>query len=60
MLLTLLSCRPGWSIEEAEVPHEMTEPLALRIYTIMVQLQTMDVVFYDAQRQVLSLSILPR
>ena len=42
----------GQSISEAEVPHEMEEGLALRVYTAMAQLQTMDTLFYEAQRQV--------
>ena len=32
--------------------HGLSEELALRMYTSMVKLQTMDVIFYEAQRQV--------
>ncbi len=32
--------------------HSLSEELALRMYTTMVKLQTMDVIFYEAQRQV--------
>ena len=46
-------CPAGLSIEEAEVPHELDEALALRMHEAMVRLQTMDVIFYEAQRQVL-------
>jgi hypothetical protein len=42
----------GQSITEAEVPHPMEEDLALRLYMAMAQLQTMDTLFYEAQRQV--------
>jgi len=41
----------GQGIPEAEVPHQMEEGLALRVYTAMAQLQTMDTLFYEAQRQ---------
>lgn len=37
---------------EAEVPYDIDEELALKMYETMVKLQTMDVVFYEAQRQV--------
>jgi hypothetical protein len=42
----------GLGIDDAEVPHELEEELALRMHTAMVRLQTMDVIFYEAQRQV--------
>jgi len=45
----------GACIEDAEVPHEIAEELALKIYKTMVKLQTMDVIFYEAQRQVAQL-----
>lgn len=34
------------------MPHEIDEELALKMYETMVKLQTMDVIFYEAQRQV--------
>jgi hypothetical protein len=43
---------PGACIVEAEVPHDIDEELALKMYETMVKLQTMDVIFYEAQRQV--------
>ncbi len=43
----------GACIDDAEVPHDIGENLALRIYDTMVKLQTMDVIFYEAQRQVI-------
>lgn len=42
----------GSSIPEAQVLHPLSEDLALSMYTSMVKLQTMDVIFYEAQRQV--------
>ncbi|CAL5223012.1 g5463 [Coccomyxa viridis] len=41
----------GHSIPEAQVLHPVDKELALRMYTSMVKLQTMDVIFYEAQRQ---------
>ncbi|EIE20627.1 mitochondrial branched-chain alpha-ketoacid dehydrogenase complex, E1 alpha [Coccomyxa subellipsoidea C-169] len=41
----------GACIEDAEVPHDIDEELALKMYETMVKLQTMDVIFYEAQRQ---------
>ncbi len=55
MPIRLLVC-PGACIEDAEVPHDIDEELALKMYETMVKLQTMDVIFYEAQRQVLLLS----
>ena len=34
------------------MPHEIDEELSLKMYETMVKLQTMDVIFYEAQRQV--------
>ena len=48
----------GSSIPETQVLHPMSKELALRMYTSMVKLQTMDVIFYEAQRQV-CISVLP-
>ena len=42
----------GSSIPEAQILHSLDKDLALRMYTSMVKLQTMDVIFYEAQRQV--------
>ena len=42
----------GLPIEDARVPHELGQELALRMHEAMVRLQTMDVIFYEAQRQV--------
>ena len=36
---------------QADVPWGLDEEQALRIYRAMVGLQTMDVIFYDSQRQ---------
>lgn len=38
------------------MPHELDEALALRMHEAMVRLQTMDVIFYEAQRQAMHLS----
>ncbi len=37
------------------MPHELDEALALRMHEAMVRLQTMDVIFYEAQRQAMHL-----
>ncbi|CAK0771037.1 hypothetical protein CVIRNUC_003826 [Coccomyxa viridis] len=41
----------GSNIPGTQVLHSLSEELALRMYTTMVKLQTMDVIFYEAQRQ---------
>ena len=49
-----MACTPcaGSNIPGTQVLHSLSEELALRMYTTMVKLQTMDVIFYEAQRQV--------
>ena len=42
-------------VVQADVPWPLDEEHALRIYHAMVGLQTMDVIFYDSQRQARSL-----
>jgi hypothetical protein len=42
----------GAHIEEAVVPHELSQEQATQIYTSMAKLQVMDTICYDAQRQV--------
>ncbi|KXZ54126.1 hypothetical protein GPECTOR_5g227 [Gonium pectorale] len=41
----------GRDVPDAHVPHPLSQDLALRIYTAMARLQTMDTLFYEAQRQ---------
>ena len=55
----ICSTLAGLPIEDAEVPHELGQELALRMHAAMVRLQTMDVIFYEAQRQVSSLPAVP-
>lgn len=50
----------GESVEEAEMPSELGEELAVNMYKKMVMVQTMDTIFYEAQRQVCSLHIVWR
>lgn len=38
-------------VVQADVPWALDEEHAVRIYRAMVGLQTMDVIFYDSQRQ---------
>lgn len=45
----------GLPILEAAIPHPIDKNLALRIHATMVKLQVMDVIFYEAQRQVHSI-----
>jgi hypothetical protein len=42
----------GVSVPEADVPHNLREDLAIRMYKAMVGVQTMDTIFYESQRQV--------
>ncbi len=42
----------GKHIEDAVVPHELSQEQATRLYTAMAKLQVMDTICYDAQRQV--------
>ena len=42
----------GASITEADIPHELSQDLANKIYEKMAALQIVDTVFYEAQRQV--------
>lgn len=41
----------GQDVEGAHVPHPLDKDLALRMYRCMARLQTMDTLFYEAQRQ---------
>ena len=41
----------GMPVEGADVPHDLDEAAALRIYNSMAYLQAMDTVFFEAQRQ---------
>ncbi|KAG2491597.1 hypothetical protein HYH03_010163 [Edaphochlamys debaryana] len=41
----------GQDVPDAEVPYPIDKDLALRMYTSMAKLQTMDTLFYEAQRQ---------
>lgn len=41
----------GEPILGAEVPHPIDKPLALKMHGVMVKLQVMDLIFYEAQRQ---------
>lgn len=42
----------GQHIEDAAVPHELSQEQATQLYTAMAKLQVMDTICYDAQRQV--------
>jgi 2-oxoisovalerate dehydrogenase E1 component alpha subunit len=42
----------GQPIPDAAVPYPIDKDLALRMHEIMVKLQVMDLIFYEAQRQV--------
>lgn len=42
----------GQHIQDAMVPHELSQEQATQIYTSMAKLQVMDTICYDAQRQV--------
>jgi hypothetical protein len=42
----------GKHIEEAVVPHELSQEQATKLYVAMAKLQVMDTICYDAQRQV--------
>jgi 2-oxoisovalerate dehydrogenase E1 component alpha subunit len=41
----------GREVPECEVPHPFERPTAVRVYSTMVSLQTVDTIFYEAQRQ---------
>jgi 2-oxoisovalerate dehydrogenase E1 component alpha subunit len=41
----------GADVAEAQVPHQLPQELATRMYESMARLQTMDTLFYEAQRQ---------
>eukprot|EP00195_Chlamydomonas_chlamydogama_P008912 CAMPEP_0202899442 /NCGR_PEP_ID=MMETSP1392-20130828/7669_1 /ASSEMBLY_ACC=CAM_ASM_000868 /TAXON_ID=225041 /ORGANISM="Chlamydomonas chlamydogama, Strain SAG 11-48b" /LENGTH=364 /DNA_ID=CAMNT_0049585617 /DNA_START=182 /DNA_END=1276 /DNA_ORIENTATION=+ len=41
----------GKDVENATVLHQLDKELALKMYTTMATLQTMDTLFYEAQRQ---------
>lgn len=49
----------GKHIEEATVPHELSQEQATQIYTAMAKLQVMDTICYDAQRQVRAVRTVP-
>ena len=42
----------GSELSDADIPHPVDQHLATKIYSIMASLQTIDTVFYEAQRQV--------
>ncbi len=42
----------GTDIAEADVPHQIGQGLATKMYSTMAALQIVDTVFYEAQRQV--------
>lgn len=42
----------GRSLAEAQLPHKVDKELALRMYRSMASVQTVDTIFYEAQRQV--------
>lgn len=42
----------GSELSDASIPHPLDQNLATKIYSIMASLQTIDTVFYEAQRQV--------
>ncbi|GIM14799.1 hypothetical protein Vretimale_17682, partial [Volvox reticuliferus] len=41
----------GQDVPDAHVPYPISQELALQMYTCMARLQTMDTLFYEAQRQ---------
>lgn len=41
----------GADVSEADVPYPVDQELGLKLYVTMVKLQTMDTLFYEAQRQ---------
>ncbi|KAL4854263.1 2-oxoisovalerate dehydrogenase subunit alpha 2 [Chlorella vulgaris] len=41
----------GLAIADADIPHELDQETAVKMYKTMVTLQTVDVIFYEAQRQ---------
>lgn len=43
----------GTPLEEAIIPHPIGPDLALKMHSTMVQLQVLDLIFYEAQRQVI-------
>lgn len=42
----------GANIAGADIPHQIDQDLAAKMYSTMAALQTVDTVFYEAQRQV--------
>lgn len=42
----------GREVPGASLPHELPRETAVRMYETMVKLQTVDTIFYEAQRQV--------
>lgn len=42
----------GADIAGAEIPHQIGQDLATKMYSTMAALQIVDTVFYEAQRQV--------
>ena len=42
----------GAAIADAQVPHQIGQDLATKMYSTMAAVQTVDTVFYEAQRQV--------
>ncbi|KAK9816866.1 hypothetical protein WJX72_006300 [[Myrmecia] bisecta] len=41
----------GVAVPGADVPHELSQDLAVRMYRSMVALQTLDTIFFESQRQ---------
>ena len=42
----------GEQVKDAEIKHPIGQDLALKMHETMVKLQVMDLIFYEAQRQV--------
>lgn len=47
----------GEEIPEALVPHSLDKATAVKMYKTMVSVQTVDTIFYEAQRQVSSIFV---
>lgn len=43
----------GIELADANIPHSIDQTLATKIYSTMASLQTIDTIFYEAQRQVM-------
>ena len=49
----------GQDIKGADVPHQLGQDIATKMYSTMAALQTVDTIFYEAQRQVLVMTLSP-